>query len=144
MPTITHQQLTEMLLPQYKSAVVGVASRPSLQPNGISSPMRGLRLFSSLASLAVARAFPNGFRTMRSVAPPIDSDAVPAQLGLLKTQSEGDDVPPYAVVQYFDQPIDHNDLSLGTFEQRYWLNDEFYKPGQSLVTVHENFPKEND
>ena len=29
----------------------------------------------------------------------------------------------------FDQLIDHNDPSLGTFKQRYWLNADYYKAG---------------
>ena len=29
----------------------------------------------------------------------------------------------------FDQLIDHNDPSLGTFKQRYWLNADDYRSG---------------
>jgi hypothetical protein len=30
---------------------------------------------------------------------------------------------------YFDQPIDHNNPGLGTFQMRYWINWEFYEEG---------------
>jgi predicted transcriptional regulator len=31
---------------------------------------------------------------------------------------------------YYDQiPINHYDLSSGTFLNRYWINSEFYQPG---------------
>lgn len=36
-------------------------------------------------------------------------------------------------VYYFDQLIDHNDPSLGTFQQRYWMDWEFYAPGLFLA-----------
>ncbi|KAG8220180.1 putative extracellular serine carboxypeptidase S28 [Butyriboletus roseoflavus] len=31
--------------------------------------------------------------------------------------------------QFFDQPVDHTDLSQGTFKQRYWINTRHYVPG---------------
>lgn len=36
---------------------------------------------------------------------------------------------------YFDQPIDHNDTSIGTFKQRYWVDDRFYKPGGPVFVL---------
>ena len=36
---------------------------------------------------------------------------------------------------YFDQLIDHNDPSLGTFQQRYWHTWEFYQPGECWVSA---------
>ncbi len=44
--------------------------------------------------------------------------------------SLADELPPYDTVYYFDQLIDHNDPSLGTFQQRYWHTYEFYEPGK--------------
>lgn len=40
-------------------------------------------------------------------------------------------LPPITTVYYFDQLIDHNNPDLGTFQQRYWMNWEFYEPGMS-------------
>ncbi|KAA1473365.1 hypothetical protein DENSPDRAFT_839826 [Dentipellis sp. KUC8613] len=36
-------------------------------------------------------------------------------------------------VYYFDQLIDHNNPSLGTFAQRYWFDWEYYQPGGPVV-----------
>lgn len=44
----------------------------------------------------------------------------------------GAEIPSYDTVYYFDQLIDHNDPSLGTFKQRYWHTWEFYEPGLFL------------
>ena len=45
------------------------------------------------------------------------------------TSPNGTALPPLTTVYYFDQLMDHNDPSLGTFQQRYWMNWEFYIPG---------------
>lgn len=36
---------------------------------------------------------------------------------------------------YFQQPIDHNDSSVGTFNQRYWVDDRFYRPGGPVFVL---------
>ena len=41
----------------------------------------------------------------------------------------GTTLPPYTTVYLFDQLIDHNNPSLGTFKQRFWHTYEFYEPG---------------
>lgn len=41
-------------------------------------------------------------------------------------------VPPYNTVYYFDQLIDHDNPSKGTFQQRYWHTAEYYEDGKSL------------
>lgn len=48
--------------------------------------------------------------------------------------STGATIPPYNTTYYFDQLIDHNDTSKGTFQQRYWMTWEFYEEGE-LVFV---------
>jgi len=45
------------------------------------------------------------------------------------TSPNGTALPPIDTVYYFDQLIDHNNASLGTFQQRYWMSWEFYEPG---------------
>ena len=40
-----------------------------------------------------------------------------------------DPLPPYNTWYYFDQLIDHNDPSAGTFVQRYYHTWEYYQPG---------------
>ncbi|KAF9055008.1 peptidase S28 [Hymenopellis radicata] len=41
-----------------------------------------------------------------------------------------------STIYYFDQLVDHNDPSLGTFKQRYWFNDEWYQEGGPIVLIN--------
>ncbi|TFY66062.1 hypothetical protein EVG20_g5021 [Dentipellis fragilis] len=45
----------------------------------------------------------------------------------------GEALPSLDSVYYFNQLIDHNNPSLGTFSQRYWLSREYYEPGGPMV-----------
>lgn len=45
------------------------------------------------------------------------------------TSRNGTVLPPYDTTYEFDQLIDHNNPSLGTFKQRFWHTYEFYEPG---------------
>ena len=45
------------------------------------------------------------------------------------TSRNGTVLPPYTMVYLFDQLIDHNNPSRGTFKQRFWHTYEFYEPG---------------
>jgi len=47
----------------------------------------------------------------------------------------GTELPPYNTTYYFDQLIDHNDPSKGTFKQRYWHTWEFYEPGGPIILM---------
>lgn len=38
-------------------------------------------------------------------------------------------------VYTFDQLIDHNDPSLGTFQMRYWMDWSFYKTGGPIIIM---------
>ncbi|KAF8806322.1 hypothetical protein BYT27DRAFT_6649057 [Phlegmacium glaucopus] len=42
-------------------------------------------------------------------------------------------LPPYNTTYYFDQLIDHDNPSLGTFKQRFWHTYEFYEPGGPII-----------
>ncbi|KAF9556830.1 hypothetical protein CPC08DRAFT_74131 [Agrocybe pediades] len=42
-------------------------------------------------------------------------------------------LPPYTTVFFFDQLIDHNNPSLGTFKQRFWHTWEFYEEGGPII-----------
>ncbi|KAK0437340.1 peptidase S28 [Armillaria borealis] len=46
------------------------------------------------------------------------------------------DLPPYDTVYYFDQLIDHDDPSKGTFKQRYWHTAEFYEAGGPIILMN--------
>src|ERR1700755_1384126 len=45
----------------------------------------------------------------------------------------GTTLPSLNQTYHFDQLIDHNNPSLGTFKQRYWHTWEFYKPGGPII-----------
>lgn len=45
------------------------------------------------------------------------------------TSRNGTQLPAYSRVYWFNQLIDHNNPSLGTFRQRYWHTYEFYESG---------------
>ncbi|RPD60565.1 peptidase S28 [Lentinus tigrinus ALCF2SS1-7] len=49
------------------------------------------------------------------------------------TSKNGTHLPPYNTTYYFDQLIDHNTPSLGTFKQRYWHTYQFYEPGGPIL-----------
>ncbi|KAG1891883.1 peptidase S28 [Suillus fuscotomentosus] len=51
------------------------------------------------------------------------------------TSSNGTALPPITTVYHFDQLIDHNNPDLGTFQQRYWMNWEFYEPGGPIILM---------
>jgi hypothetical protein len=68
-------------------------------------------------------AIPNAMLRGRPVIPqiPIPERSV--------TSPNGTALPPLTTVYCFDQLIDHNNPSLGTFQQRYWMDWEFYADG---------------
>lgn len=45
-------------------------------------------------------------------------------------------MPPYNTTYYFDQLIDHNDSSKGTFQQRYWHTAEYYQEGGPIIFMN--------
>lgn len=45
-------------------------------------------------------------------------------------------LPPYDTTYYFDQLIDHNDPSKGTFQQRYWHTAEYYQEGGPIIFMN--------
>lgn len=49
------------------------------------------------------------------------------------TDRNGSALPPLTQVYLFDQLIDHNDASKGTFKQRYWHTWQWYEPGGCIV-----------
>lgn len=54
----------------------------------------------------------------------------------LPLDHQGNGLPPLDTTYYFDQLIDHDDPSLGTFQQRYWHTWEFYEPGKGASIRH--------
>ena len=64
---------------------------------------------------------PPGRRLRRTVRPASPKDV------------NGTEIEPYDTVYWFDQLIDHNNPSKGTFKQRYWHTWEFYEPGEQII-----------
>ncbi|OJA10855.1 hypothetical protein AZE42_13461 [Rhizopogon vesiculosus] len=52
-----------------------------------------------------------------------------------RTSPNGTTLPPITTIYYFDQLVDHNNTGLGTFQQRYWMNWEFYQPGGPIILM---------
>ncbi|KAJ8474948.1 hypothetical protein ONZ51_g6894 [Trametes cubensis] len=51
-------------------------------------------------------------------------------------KTNGTKLPPLNTTYYFDQLIDHDNPSLGTFKQRYWLSYQYYEPGGPIVLMN--------
>lgn len=47
----------------------------------------------------------------------------------------GTRLPPFNQTFWFDQLIDHNNPSRGTFKQRFWHTWEFYQPGAQEAPI---------
>jgi hypothetical protein len=81
-----------------------------------------LSLFALLLASAVAQ--PNPLRKLTIPLPPDDDDTFNV-LAARATQTA-----------FFDQLLDHNDPSKGTFKQQYWWNTEFWAgPGSPVRTL---------
>lgn len=81
-------------------------------------------LLAVLLSISFADAvIPNAFLRGRPRLPRI---TVPERS---VTSPNGTVLPSLKTVYYFEQLIDHNNPSLGTFQQRYWMDWEFYEDG---------------
>jgi hypothetical protein len=76
-------------------------------------------LLTSVAQAAIPNAMLRGMHSLPKISVPERS----------RTSLNGTALPPITTVYYFDQLIDHNNAELGTFQQRYWMNWEFYEPG---------------
>ncbi|PPQ79519.1 hypothetical protein CVT25_003401 [Psilocybe cyanescens] len=66
----------------------------------------------------------------------------PPDPGLPVTSRNGTVLPPYTTVYYFDQLIDHNQPSLGTFKQRFWHTYEFYESGKRTDNSYDSWRNE--
>lgn len=79
----------------------------------------------SLADAAIPNAMLRGSPGIPRIPVPGGSLASP----------NGTALPPITTAYYFDQLIDHNNTELGTFQQRYWADWEFYEAGSFLSPV---------
>ena len=49
--------------------------------------------------------------------------------------SNGTELPPLNTTYHFDQLIDHNNPSLGTFKQRFWHTAQYYETGGPIILM---------
>jgi hypothetical protein len=96
-------------------------------------------LLASLLSLSgqVAAQLPDGRLSGNNPPLPMipkDPEFDPNRMARPKDM-HGREIPPYNTTYYFDQLIDHNDPSKGTFKVRYWMTWEFYKPGGPMIMM---------
>ena len=94
-----------------------------------------LLLFAWAATASAAVRLANG-RVHANIPP---TPTVPvidiSDFGAPVTSRNGTELPPYNTTYYFDQLIDHDDSSLGTFKQRFWHTYEFYEPGGPIILM---------
>ena len=93
---------------------------------GLRGEMVPIIVFAALLSVPFAdAAIPNAMLRGRPAIPKISvsNHSVMSPNGIA--------LPPLTTVYYFDQLTDHNNPSLGTFQQRYWMDREFYETGMS-------------
>lgn len=88
-------------------------------------------LAAPLAQL-VSAALPDGRLHGNMIRPP-GIPIVPLPASSPVVSRNGTQLPPYNTTYIFDQLIDHNDPSKGTFKQRFWHTWEFYEPGTLYV-----------
>ncbi|KAI6101248.1 peptidase S28 [Pisolithus sp. B1] len=79
-----------------------------------------------LAAYALA-AVPGAMLRGIPALPPISAPEGP------RTTPNGTAVPSIDTVYIFNQLIDHTNPGLGTFQQRYWMSWEYYKPGTPII-----------
>ncbi|KAF8055883.1 serine carboxypeptidase S28-domain-containing protein [Lyophyllum atratum] len=89
----------------------------------------GLVLFSRLA----AAALPDGRFHGNIMRPPGVPTVTIANPNSPVVSRNGTQLPPYNTTYLFDQLIDHNNPSLGTFKQRFWHTYESYEPGGPII-----------
>ncbi|KAJ7167611.1 serine carboxypeptidase S28-domain-containing protein [Mycena filopes] len=86
-----------------------------------------LSLFAALSLSQVANAQRSDGRPHANFMPKATIPIVPVENTGPVTSKNGTMLPPYNQTFFFQQLIDHNNPSLGTFTQRYWHTYEFYE-----------------
>ncbi|KAL4942102.1 hypothetical protein BDV06DRAFT_222518 [Aspergillus oleicola] len=59
----------------------------------------------------------------------LDPDVLSKDDQSFRTAATPDEIP----VEYVSLPIDHDDPTVGTYQNRFWANDEYYKPGGPVI-----------
>ncbi|KAI0332897.1 peptidase S28 [Cubamyces sp. BRFM 1775] len=93
--------------------------------------MTALRFLVPLLLSAWAYAGPSMWGNSRHGVPIPDVESYE-----VKHKMTGEALPSLDTVYYFDQLIDHDDPSLGTFQQRYWMSYNYYQPGGPILLMN--------
>lgn len=91
----------------------------------------GFRVYTALFSALVlcTHARLRDGRPHANMMRPPSIPSVPSTTGTSVISKNGNPIPPYNTIYYFNQLIDHSNPALGTFQQRYYHTWEFYEPG---------------
>ena len=92
------------------------------------------------ASAALAKRADGRIHANMAPRPSVPPVAAPDASEGAVTSRNGTALPPYTTTYYFEQLIDHNNPSLGTFQQRYWHTYEFYEEGASRSSGRSETP----
>ncbi|KAI8968824.1 peptidase S28 [Trametes punicea] len=87
-----------------------------------------------LVHLLAARPIHGRGPALRPTRPTLPRVDLPSE-ELPVTSRNGTQLPPYSYSYVFEQLIDHNNPSLGTFKQRFWHTYEFYEPGGPIILM---------
>ncbi|KAF7364825.1 Peptidase S28 [Mycena venus] len=90
-----------------------------------------LSAVAAVSALCVVNAFASDGHTKWILKPSIP--IVPLEHTGPVASRNGTVLPPYNTTYFFQQLIDHNNPSLGTFTQRYWHTSEFYEEGGPII-----------
>jgi pimeloyl-ACP methyl ester carboxylesterase len=97
--------------------------------------MLGVLSFLASVSLAyglVSKGYNNPVLPPRPLAPAFSAPDALENYAFRIAQSD-EEHPSLKTVYLFDQYVDHNDHTQGTFKQRYWVSWEFYEPGGPII-----------
>ncbi|KAJ7500019.1 peptidase S28 [Mycena latifolia] len=86
-----------------------------------------LKISLLITSLSLVNALSSGHHPKPKI------PTVPVVQAAPVTSRNGTVLPPYNTTYYFQQLLDHNNPSLGTFTQRYWHTYERYEPGGPII-----------
>ena len=98
------------------------------------SVLSSLTVLVAVSSWAPVHALTRDGRAHANVPPSPVVPTIPVESAPV-TSRNGTTLPPYTFTYYFDQLIDHNNPSLGTFQQRFWHTYEFYEPGGPIILM---------
>lgn len=99
----------------------------------MASLLARLTLLLAVTAITQAARLPHSGRSHGNRRPSAVVPIVELKNTGIRVDKNGSALPPLNTTYEFDQLIDHNNPSLGTFKQRFWTTWEFYEPGGPIV-----------